>query len=492
MRGDARLVLSLIGALVAFGCTGLNSGDSIDGGAGAGDAGGGGTAGSGGTSGSGGTGGGGGFGGGGGSGASVNDPCDTAGCDEHATCTVVSGEALCECDSPYVGTGESCMLPDPPDECADVDCPTGEVCIEGAVCVPICTLDDSCELGQDCLEAADCESNVCIGDECRPSCEGECGNAEPCVEDADCTSGYCARDESDQLTGICRPACARAGCETADPCTRAADCSGGVCTGGLCQPACGTACQPGDDCATSNNCAGADICDEIGHVCLTSCSDAAGDFTLTTSADFTNARHCWEIDDNLIVSANFATVTDDHLPYLVEVSGDLTLQYGGSLIEITLPRLERIGMGFSTGNNLVERIFLPELQQIGEFSTTDGFNVGLSLATAIYAPKLERVYGPLLIQGAPNLTSVRFDSLAYVSGSLTIASANMISTLDIGVLDMRFDVGGSITLNDLPKIPWSTFTPFILPLNGDEDVTSVGCETTSPCNCGNTSCVPAP
>lgn len=55
---------------------------------------------------------------------------------------------------------------------------------------------------------------------------------------------------------------------------------------------------------------------------------------------------------------------------------------------------------------------------------------------------------------------------------------------------MRFDVSGSITLTDLPLIPWSTFTGFILPLNGNETVSNVGCDTESPCNCGNTSCVP--
>jgi hypothetical protein len=384
------------------------------------------------------------------------------------------------------------MLPDPPDECADVDCPTGAVCIEGAVCVPICTLDDSCELGEDCLEPADCESNVCISEECRPSCEGECANAELCVEDADCTSGYCARDDSDELTGICRPACARAGCETADPCTRAADCSGGVCTGGLCQPACGTECQPGDDCATSSNCAGADICDEIGHVCLTSCTNASADFTLTTSADFTNARHCWEIDDNLIVSANFAIVTADHLPYLRDVTGDLFLQ-GFNMIEFNAPRLERVIGTLGTGNSSAERLIFPELLTVGTVGTgTESLSIQLTPATAVQMPKLETIFGSLRISGAPNLTTVRLDSLSRISGSMTIASAEMISTLELGPFDMRFDVSGSITLHDLPKIPWSTFTGFILPLNGNEDVSNVGCETSSACNCGNTSCVPAP
>lgn len=415
-------------------------------------------------------------------------PCDADNaprCDEDRVCDDSSGRAICVCDA---AADDSCNAED----CRAATCDANETCVAGPTCMPTCSLDDSCELGEACLDATDCETGSCIGRECRPGCGPTCADAQPCVANADCSSGYCARDDATSLAGICRPACARAGCGTAEPCTRDADCSAAACNGGLCQPSCGTACQPGDACATSTNCAGADICDEVGHVCLTSCSNPSGDYVLTSAADFTNARHCSEIDDNLTISANFPTVTTDHLPYLREVRGSLTLT-GGTLLEITLPRLEHIDNEFVAAFGVLERIFLPSLDSMGSFGgSSASFTVAMAVATEIHAPKLRIIYGSLLLQTVPNLTSVRFDSLASVSGKVSIIYASTLTTLNLAALDARSDVIGSIQLKDLPKLPWSAVSPMAMPLRGGEDISNIGCDTTSSCNCGNTSCVPAP
>lgn len=492
------VVVVLLVPSVLAACTGLDggggpSGDAgtDSGGSGGGDADGG-PGGAGGASGAGGAGGAGGASGIGGMGGAAGDqpdPCDGAGCDEHATCSVVDGEAECECVAPYVGSGTSCMLVE---GCERTSCAAHETCVTGPTCVPTCSLDDSCAAGEACLEAADCGGAACTGGVCRPSCSGSCSLASACVANGDCASANCSRDVAGSATGVCRPACAAAGCATAEACTRGADCADGVCSGGLCQPACGSSCQPGAACASSTNCVGSDICHATEHVCLTSCADPVNDtYTITTTADFANARFCWEIRDDVAIAANFATVTADHLPYLQDVTGYFSLE-GFNMIEITLPRLERTLGGFGTGNSTVERLSFPALEQIGTFGGTNtGLTIGLSLATSVSMPALVSIQGGgLIISNAPNLTKVRLDSLARVAGPLQISSASAITELDLGVMDMRFDVSGSITLSDLPKVPWSTFMQFILPLNGNETVSNVGCDTSSKCNCGNTSCVP--
>ncbi|MDH5673935.1 MAG: hypothetical protein OEZ06_17390 [Myxococcales bacterium] len=412
------------------------------------------------------------------------DDCADAPC-VRGTCVDLPADFECACPTGW--TGKRCDV----DGCESTECDVGESCITGPTCVPTCSLDSSCAVGERCVDAGDCGDDICKSGVCHPGCASSCDDAAVCVKDADCASDYCARDDASALTGVCRPACARAGCATAEPCTRSADCSDAACSGGLCQPSCGTACQPGDACAVSNNCAGTDICDDADHVCLTSCSNASGDYQLTTAADVTNARYCWQIDDPLVISANFATLTADQLPFLQEVTGSLFIQ-GFTLVEITLPRLRQISGSFAAGNSGVQRLIFPALQQIGTTGLTGtDFTIGLSVATEVDMRALETVSGNLTISNAPDLTTLRFDSLGAVQGSFQIASSSAITTLNLSSLDMRFDISGDITLSDLPEIPWTTFTPFILPLNGNESVTNVGCDTTSPCNCdGDTSCVP--
>lgn len=413
------------------------------------------------------------------------DDCASEPC-VRGRCTDIVADFACECPTGW--GGKTCDV----DDCEVTDCDSNETCITGPACVATCGLSNNCALGEECSAADDCSVGACASGECHPACSTSCDANAACVDDNDCASDYCDHPPG-QLTGVCRPACAQgSACNVADACTRTADCAEGTCTGGVCQPACGSSCTPGSECASSLNCVGADICDTTEQRCVTSC---AGDRTLTSAADFTNARYCWQIDGNLTVSPSFATVDTDDLPYLTEVTGSLSVG-GFESVEVTLPRLERVPGYLVSSNTLLRRLYLPNLNQVGSFlSTGAGIEIAASSVTIVSMPALTRVYGSLGIGSVPDLATIRLDSLATVAGDLLIlgvASGNLITTLELGSLDDRSDISGSITLEQLPNIPWSALSAFVLPLNGNEGVISVGCNTVSACNCGNTSCVPAP
>lgn len=510
----------------------------------------------------GGSGGMGGSSGSGGSGGEDPSPCEIADCDDYAACSVVDDVALCECLSPYVGEGDSCVLdvqcemlacgdsatcvgaggarscqcvadfmlvgdvceriddcdPNPcergecvdlvgdyqcecpggwagkdceDDDCTTTTCEEGQSCITGPTCVPTCAVDDSCGVGEACIEPADCGAGACTGGVCHPGCASTCGDEQVCVADDDCASGFCSRDTAGTPTGLCRPACARAGCGTNETCTRTEDCEEGSCTGDVCHPGCGTSCQPGDTCATSANCAGPDTCHATDHVCLASCS---GHRELATSAELEDAYYCHTITGDLTInpSAGVTTIGPDRLPYLERVGGFLRLSAGLAVTSFTLPELTEIGAYFASAQNMVGEISLPKLVTIGTFGVPDNtLEIVLATTNVIDMPLLETVYGHVNIGNSPGLATIDLGSLSFIENGLSLVGADDdVMTLDLSSLDSRSDISGDIWLDGLPRIRWDSLH-FMDSARTRDIVNEVGCDTASPCNCnGSTSCFP--
>lgn len=118
--------------------------------------------------------------------------------------------------------------------CADVECPTGEVCVGGTCKAPCdgieCPLGQVCRVGA-CVDPCDgivCDAGqVCDGGVCKANCD-----CAPCAEGAVCsTSGACVDEGCDQqscdegqvcMGGNCVDACEGAVCPEGQVCQRGA------------------------------------------------------------------------------------------------------------------------------------------------------------------------------------------------------------------------------------------------------------------------------
>jgi hypothetical protein len=153
--------------------------------------------------------------------------CDRAGCDEHATCSIVDGQARCYCQSPYIGDGTACTFDA---TCSALDCDSNADCVvddEQRVCV--------CRTG-----FADVDGVCSNVDECTQGSGTPCGPNEIC-DDTDgsfqCTcrtNALCPLGVSTYCSGTSEYACTldADGCLVAgpsDPCPVADECEEATC-----------------------------------------------------------------------------------------------------------------------------------------------------------------------------------------------------------------------------------------------------------------------
>jgi len=168
----------------------------------------------------------------------VCDWPDNVNCTNHYPCTEDG-----DCTGTWCSTcvAEVCV---DPECCADMDCPPGQICLDGACKPDDCT--GECCSNSDCSGTAcsTCENNACVDPECcsDDDCpDGQCINGscvacqDECCSNTDCTATDCST-------------CVANAC--VDPeCCSDDDCPDGKCIDGKCET-----CQ--EECCSDNDCTG--------------------------------------------------------------------------------------------------------------------------------------------------------------------------------------------------------------------------------------------
>ncbi len=160
--------------------------------------------------------------------------CERDPCDDGLTCDFATG--LCR------------------DLCEDVDCPGGELCVEGD-CVPDDCRAHGCADGEVCV-GGECQEDPCVGvecvegefcrdGECAKSCaQTACAGDEICVDGA-CVGDPCRRVECDGELECVEGECVDPGACAGVRCGPDEVCEGGECVG---DPCAGVRCPVGEEC----------------------------------------------------------------------------------------------------------------------------------------------------------------------------------------------------------------------------------------------------
>ena len=206
--------------------------------------------------------------------------CDLAGCDPHAACSVSEGEALCACQSPYIGAGTQCTFDS---ACSALDCDADADCIvDGTSRSCVCRegftgSGESCTNIDECLRAP-CGPNQRCTDSvgsyqctCRTTSQCPTGAGSYC----DGTAEYSCSVDSDG----CLVAGPNTSCNASDECQEPlctpgtgcgerprngrTPCSGGVCDGaGHCV-----------ECVVDGDCGNGLVCDTSARCVVPRCGD---------------------------------------------------------------------------------------------------------------------------------------------------------------------------------------------------------------------------
>jgi hypothetical protein len=448
----------------------------------------------------------GGSGGMGGSGGEISNPCDVAECDEHAACSVVDGAALCECLSPYVAEGDSCVLDQ---QCEKLACGDDAICVGTADARSCQCVADFALVGDVCQRIDNCETNPCVRGECVDmvedyECECPDGWAGKDCEDDECTTATCDEGQSCIIGPTCVPTCTiDDSCGVGEACIEPADCGAGACTGGVCHPACASSCGDEQVCVTDGNCAsgfcsrdtagtatgfcrpacartGCDTnetctrtadCEEgtcTGDVCHPACGTGCepGD-TCATSANCAGPDTCHATDHVCLASCSGqreigTSAQFEDAYYCHTITGNLTINASAGVTTIgpdRLPYLERVGGFLLLSAGLTVTSFtLPELTEIGGY-----FASGQTMVGEIHLPKLVTI-GTF---GEPNnaleivlstTTVIDMPSLATVYGGVNIGNSPGLTTIDLGSLSLIQDglilvgVDDDVTTLDLSSL----------------------------------------
>lgn len=159
------------------------------------------------------------------------DLCEAGFVCDRGTCVPECGGGEFTCPQGLACDDGFCIDPD----CVDVECPTGERCVDGDCRGPCegvsCPHGQTCQLGVcldpcaavQCDEAQVCEAGVCV-DRCQ--CKG-CDEGQACLDDGHCVAADCAEVTCDQGTHCVGGACV-------DDCDGAVCPDGQVCQDGAC------------------------------------------------------------------------------------------------------------------------------------------------------------------------------------------------------------------------------------------------------------------
>jgi hypothetical protein len=244
---------------------------------------------------------------------------------------------------------------------------------------------DDAEAASSCLADSSAGSNACQVDPCSPD---PCGAGFTCNRTPSATASCAATCASSEL-----------GCQLGDPCGTDEECRSG-----------------GDANAS---------CDPTGKVCVTVCPTTS----IVSQANLDAAEYCREIDGDLIVNPNFATIPASALPYLKRIRGRFNADLSG------VPNTSAQSLTF------------------GALQTIDGnLSFGLFQNVILLSfPRLTSVGGNLTIVLAQSLEHLSLPQLTTIQGNLDVGAAP-ISQFDIGRLQT---VGGTLTIGAVCNLPWS-------------------------------------
>lgn len=108
--------------------------------------------------------------------------CELAGCDEHANCSLVAGEARCECPAPYIGDGQSCVFDE---ACALLACDEHAECVMSGADARACRCSSGYTgSGETCTNVDECQETPAI---CGPNTQ--CSDNQGAY-DCSCLAGF--------------------------------------------------------------------------------------------------------------------------------------------------------------------------------------------------------------------------------------------------------------------------------------------------------------
>jgi hypothetical protein len=211
--------------------------------------------------------------------------CEAATCQGAGTCTLANGtscgQSTCSSDrqTTYACSGASCVSTTA--TCAPFAC-------AGPACGGSCADDTQCADGNYCNASGDCVVQKVLGSTCNEAADCKSSPCAECAGSGGCVDGYC-----------CNTAC-NAGCQSCSM-------SGGAAQNGQCgnarmgsagSPSCapyvcngtGALCPTG--CASDNECATADYCDENGHCQPTKASGASCNTGAGSDCKVSGCREC--------------------------------------------------------------------------------------------------------------------------------------------------------------------------------------------------------
>lgn len=326
-----------------------------------------------------------------------------------------------ECPPGYVEKSGRCYI------CRTVDGLDGGACIIGDAAV---SRDD--EAGGD----SGMDGSASEMDSGAPDVADASDDAESTQED-DASAGDADREGGvdEEATSNCPAGTADGGtsCQT-DPCDESSCGTGFTCNSATssCMASCASSdlgCQPGDPCSTDEECrTGGDenaSCEPTDKVCITVCPTTS----IVSELNLNAARYCREIDGDLIVNPNFATVPANALPYLTRIRGRFNADLVGVL------------------NTSAQSLTFSALQRV------DG-NLAFALfqnVTLLSFPRLTSIGGNMLIALAQSMERLSLPQLTTVQGRVEIGSLP-VSQLDIGRLQT---IGDTLAIGGMCNLPWS-------------------------------------
>jgi hypothetical protein len=205
-----------------------------------------------------------------------------------------------------------------------------------------------------------------------------------------------------------------------------------------------------------------------------------GDLVLTTNDEVSAAANVGEVRGDLIIrGTELADLGPDLLPCLTAVRGSMVVGPLSTPLStsVTLEALEVVDGGLAVGyldvQSTATALAFPRLRRVGSPATPGGLLIGeAKLLERVELPALEEVHGDFVVEWLI-LRQLDARALRTVTGALTVGPATDLQSLDLRAL---VQVGGLVSLRELPQIPYSEARLLAAAAEGTPDISRVGCD----------------
>jgi hypothetical protein len=215
----------------------------------------------------------------------------------------------------------------------------------------------------------------------------------------------------------------------------------------------------------------------------TTCVGHVGTLVLETRDDVVSAANVGVVDGDLVITADEPyEITAEDLPCLTAVSGSVIIGSANpsAFTSVVLGSVETIDRGLVIGYVDIQvpggmALAFPRLRRVGTPANAGGVTIAeANVSDGVRFSALEEVHGNLMI-GWLTARAVDFGALRYVSESLSLGPAAELQQLDFGQLER---VGGDVTADLMPHIPYSWVLTIGDVTEGTTTSTQVGCART--------------